>query len=143
MASMGPAGFGHPNVMQQHPGVPGGHPMGPGMPHNLSQQGVPGGGMPPHLAGQMGVSGAPGNQIPTSLMGTMPPVAGGPNAHALQHLSPGHAQMFAQQQLHGKTRSTLSSAVPRGSLMLMQNVWNQARYNSSSTCNHNNRRDRH
>lgn len=101
MASMGP-GFGHPNVMQQHPGVPGGHPMGPGMPHNASQQGVPGGGggggMPPQLSGHMNVSGAPGNQ---ALMGTMPPSGAGPNAHALQHLNPGQGQMFPQQQLHG------------------------------------------
>ena len=97
MASMGP-GFGHPNVMQQPPGVPGGHPRGPGMPHNPSQQGVPGGGMPPQLGGHMNVSGAPGNQ---ALMGTMPPSAGGPNAHALQHLNPGQGQVFSQQQLHG------------------------------------------
>ena len=102
MASMGP-GFGHPN-MQGHPGVPGGHPMGPGMPHNPGQQGGPGGGMPPQLGAHMGVSGAPANQVPTSLMGSMPPVTGGPNAHALQHLNPSQAQMFPQQQLHGMYR---------------------------------------
>lgn len=107
MASMGP-GFGHPNVMQQHPGVPGGHPMAQGMPHNPSQQGVPGGGMPPQLGAHMAVSGAPGSQVPAGLMGNMQPVAGGPNAHALQHLNPGQPQMFPQQPLH-RTLSELTN----------------------------------
>jgi hypothetical protein len=70
--------------------------MAQGMQHNPGQQGVPGGGIPAHLAAQMGVS-APGGQVNPALMGGMPPGAGGPNAHALQHLNPGQ-QMFQQQQ---------------------------------------------
>jgi hypothetical protein len=79
--------------MQQHPGVPAGHPMAQGMPHNPGQQGMPGG-MPPQM--HMGVSGAPGNPVPAAMMG-MP--QGGPNQHAaLQHLNPAQGAMFAQQQ---------------------------------------------
>lgn len=84
----------HPGMQQQHPGVPPGHNMAPGMVHNPSQPGSQPGGLPPHLAQQMGVS-APGGQVnPSALMGGMP---GGPNAHAMQHLNPQvHAQMFGQ-----------------------------------------------
>ena len=72
--------------------------MAPGMAHNPSQTGA-GPGMPQHLVGQhvMGVSG-PGPQMnPAALMGGMPPGAGNPNAHAMQHLNPAQAQMFQQQ----------------------------------------------
>lgn len=37
---------------------------------------------------------------PSALMGGMPPGAGGPNAHAMQHLSPAQAQMFQTQHLN-------------------------------------------
>ena len=81
--------------MQQHPGVPPGHPMAPGMQHNPSQPGAPAGGMPQHMA-HMAVSG-PGVQVnPAALMAAGMP-QGGPNAHALQHLNPAQ-QMFQQQQ---------------------------------------------
>jgi hypothetical protein len=51
----------------------------------------------------MGVSGPGGPQVTQAgaMMGGMPPGAGGPSAHALQHLNPGQAQqaqMFQQQQ---------------------------------------------
>jgi hypothetical protein len=73
------------------------------MPHNPGQQGGPGGGIPPQLAGHM-VS-APGGQVNPVLMGVMPPGSGGPNAHALQHLNPAQAQMFQQPQFSGACRS--------------------------------------
>ncbi|KAI0483955.1 LIM-domain binding protein-domain-containing protein [Xylariaceae sp. FL0804] len=80
--------------MQQHPGGHPGHPMGaPGMVHNPSQPGAQPG-MPPQMAAHMAVSG-PGGQVNPALMGGMPPGAGGPNAHAMQHLNP---QAFQQQQ---------------------------------------------
>lgn len=66
--------------------------MAPGMAHNPSQPGAQQGGIPPHIAQQMGVS-APGGQVNPSLMG-MP---GAPNAHALQHLNPQVQHMFGQQ----------------------------------------------
>lgn len=91
----------HPGGLQQHPGVPQGHPMA-GVQHNPGQPGVgqPGPGMPQQM--HMGVSG-PGPQVSQAgaLMGGMPPGAGGPSAHALQHLNPGQAQqaqMYQQQQ---------------------------------------------
>ncbi|KAF3344013.1 PTAB protein [Verticillium dahliae] len=95
MTSMGPSFAGHPAGMHQHPGVPG-HPMAPGMPHNPSQQGAPGGGMPQQM--HMAVSGPGGQVNPAAMMGGMPPGAGAPNAHALQHLNPAQAQMFQQGQ---------------------------------------------
>lgn len=50
----------------------------------------------------MGVSGPGGPQVSQAgaLMGGMPPGAGGPSTHALQHLNPGQAQqaqMYQQQ----------------------------------------------
>jgi hypothetical protein len=74
-----------------------GHPMA--MPHN-PQQGQPGPGMPQQM--HMGVSG-PGPQVSQgAMMGGIPPGAGGPSAHALQHLNPGQAQQaqlqYQQQQ---------------------------------------------
>lgn len=83
---------------QQHPGVPQGHNMAPGMAHNPSQPGSQPGGIPAHLAQQMGVS-APGGQVnPSALMGGMP---GGPNAHAMQHLNPQvHPQMYGQSNVN-------------------------------------------
>lgn len=96
MASMAP-GFPHPAAVQQHPGVPPGHPMAPGMQHNPSQPGAPTPGIPQHMAPHMAVSGPGGVQVnPAALMAAgIPP--GGPNAHALQHLNPAQ-QMFQQQQ---------------------------------------------
>jgi len=97
---MGPAFSPHPGAMQQHPAGPP-HPMAPGMAHNPSQPGTNPGGIPQHLVAHMGVSG-PGAQInPAALMGGMPPGAGHPNAHALQHLSPAQAQMYQAQQQMG------------------------------------------
>jgi hypothetical protein len=86
----------HPGAMQQHPGMAQGHPMG--VPHNPGQ-GQPGPGMPQQM--HMGVSG-PGPQVSQggAMMG-MQPGAGGPSAHALQHLNPNQqaqAQFFQQQQ---------------------------------------------
>lgn len=67
--------------------------MAPGMAHNPSQPGAQPGGIPPHLAQQMGVS-APGGQVnPSALMG----VPGAPNVHAMQHLNPQVPHMFGQQ----------------------------------------------
>jgi hypothetical protein len=94
---MGPTFPPHPGGMQQHPGAPPGHPMAQGMAHNPSQ---PGGapGMPQHLVQHLGVSG-PGPQMnpAAALMAGMPPGAN-PNAHAMQHLNPAHAQGMFQQQ---------------------------------------------
>ena len=89
----------YPAGIQQHPGgVPQGHPMA-GVPHAPGQQ-IPGQpGMPQQM--HMGVSGPGGPQVTQAgaLMGGMPPGAGGPSAHALQHLNPGQqqAQMYQQQ----------------------------------------------
>jgi hypothetical protein len=84
--------------MQQHPGAPQGHQMA-GMPHNPGQQmpGQPGMNLQMH----MGVSGA-GPQVSQAgaMMGGMPPGAGVPSAHALQHLNPAQnqqAQLYQQQ----------------------------------------------
>ena len=69
------------------------------VPHNPGQ-GQPGPGMPQQM--HMGVSG-PGPQVTQggAMMGGIPPGAGGPSAHALQHLNPSQAQqaqLFQQQQ---------------------------------------------
>lgn len=85
----------------QHQGVPQGHMAG--MPHNQGQQGQPGPGMPQQM--HMGVSGPGGPQVTQAgaMMAGMPPGAGGPNAHALQHLNPNQqAAMFQQQQQMSK-----------------------------------------
>ncbi|CRK10860.1 hypothetical protein BN1723_009194 [Verticillium longisporum] len=112
MTSMGPSFAGHPAGMHQHPGVPG-HPMAPGMPHNPSQQGAPGGGMPQQM--HMAVSGPGGQVNPAAMMGGMPPGAGAPNAHALQHLNPAQAQMFQQGQFgNSSTRQHHPSIQPSG-----------------------------
>lgn len=93
-----------PGGIQQHPGVPPGHPMAG--PHNPGQQMQ--GGMPPQM--HMGVSG-PGPQVNQqgAMMGGMPPGVGGPSAHALQHLGPGQQQaQFLQQQQMCKYISSLT-----------------------------------
>jgi hypothetical protein len=111
MTSMGPGFAGHPAGMQQHPGVPG-HPMAPGMAHNPSQPGAPAGAMSHQLAAHMGVS-APGGQVnAAAMMGGVPPGAGGPNAHALQHLNPSQAQLFQQQQFAAANCRFLLSLQP-------------------------------
>ncbi|KAE8442046.1 hypothetical protein EG329_003903 [Mollisiaceae sp. DMI_Dod_QoI] len=89
----------HPGGMQPHPGMAQGHPMA--VPHNPGQPGQPGPGMPQQM--HMGVSGPGGPQVSQAgaMMGGMPPGAGGPSQHALQHLNPNQAQqaqMFQQQQ---------------------------------------------
>ncbi|RFU25735.1 hypothetical protein B7463_g10604, partial [Scytalidium lignicola] len=100
MTSLAQAYSPHPVGLQQHPGVPQGHPMA-GVPHNPGPQGgQPGPGMPQQM--HMGVSG-PGPQVTQAgaLMGGMPPGAGGPSAHALSHLNPAQAQqaqLYQQQQ---------------------------------------------
>lgn len=81
-----------PGGIQQHPGVPPGHPMG--VPHNPGQ---PMQGMPQQM--HMGVSGAgPQGGQPGTMMGGMPPGVGAPSAHALQHLNPQQQQQLFQQQ---------------------------------------------
>lgn len=97
---MGPSFPPHPAAgMQQHPGAPT-HPMGaPGMIHNPSQPGAQQGGMPHQLVPHMGASAAGGQLNPGAMMGGMPPGAGVPNAHAMQHLNPAQAQMFQPQHL--------------------------------------------
>lgn len=97
MTSLAQAYSPHPGGIQQHPGVSQGHPMA--VPHNPGQQGQPG--MPQQV--HMGVSGPGGPQVTQAgaLMGGMPQGAGGPSAHALQHLNPNHAQqaqLLQQQQ---------------------------------------------
>lgn len=84
----------YPPGMQQHPGMP---PHMAGVPHN--QPGQPGPGMPQQMHMVSGPGGPQVTQAGT-MMGVMPPGAGGPNAHALQHLNPGQQQahMFQQQQ---------------------------------------------
>ncbi|PQE17357.1 Topoisomerase II-associated PAT1 protein [Rutstroemia sp. NJR-2017a BVV2] len=80
----------------QHPGVPQGHMAG--MPHNPGHQGQPGQGMPQQM--HMGVSAPGGPQVSQAgaMMAGMPPGAGGPNAHALQHLNPNQQALYQQQQ---------------------------------------------
>jgi len=96
MTSLAQAYSPHPGGMQQHP-MAQGHPGMP-VPHNPGQ-GQPGPGMPQQM--HMGVSG-PGPQAQGgAMMGGIPPGAGGPSAHALQHLNPSQvqqAQLFQQQQ---------------------------------------------
>ena len=99
-----------PGGIQQHPGVPQGHPMG--VPHNPNQQ-LQGPGMPQQM--HMGVSG-PGPQVsqPGAMMGGMPQGVGGPSAHALQHLNPGQAQqaqahIYQQQQMCMYTSSCMAA----------------------------------
>jgi len=97
MTSLAQAYSPHPGGMQQHP-MAQGHP-GMAVPHNPGQ-GQPGPGMPQQM--HMGVSG-PGPQVAQggAMMGGIPPGAGGPSAHALQHLNPSQAQqaqLFQQQQ---------------------------------------------
>jgi hypothetical protein len=92
----------HPGGIQKHPGVPQGHPMAGVGPHNPGQQVAGQPGMPPQMQ-QMGVSGSGPAQVSQAgaMMGGMPPGAGGPSAHALQHLNPGsaqQAQIYQQQQ---------------------------------------------
>jgi hypothetical protein len=96
--SVAPSHSPYPGGIQQHPGGPQGHPMA-GVPHNMGQP-MPGQpSMPQQM--HMGVSGPGGPQVSQAgaLMGGMPPGAGGPSAHALQHLNPGQqqAQMYQQQ----------------------------------------------
>src|ERR1700712_2333179 len=101
MTSLAAAYSPHNGGLQQHPGVPQGHPMA-GIPHNPGPQGggQPGPGMPQQM--HMGVSGPGGPQVSQAgaLMGGMPPGAGGPSAHALQHLNPGQAQQAQQAQIY-------------------------------------------
>jgi hypothetical protein len=103
MASLAQTYSPHPGGMPQHPAMSQSHPMG--VPHNPGQ-GQPGPGIPPQM--HMGVSGPP--QQGGAMMGGMPPGAGGPSAHALQHLNPGQAQqaqLFQQQQQMACKRSVL------------------------------------
>lgn len=100
----------------QHPGMPGhamphgGQPMVQGHPSN---QGIPGGHQPGVSMGQQmhpGMAGPGGPQVSQAgpMMGGMMPgggapgvSGGGPNAHALSHLTPHQGQMnpqFAAQQ---------------------------------------------
>ena len=98
----------HPAAMQQHPGLPPGHPMAQGHPANpgqpgqgLSQQmhpGVSGAGVPHISPG----AGPVMTGIPPGAGGPSPggPGGAGPSAHALSHLNPGQAQQLFQQQQH-------------------------------------------
>ena len=111
MASMTQPFAPHPAGMPGHAGVAhGGHPMAQGHP---SSQGTPGGGQQPGVAmGQQMHAGATGPGVPQAsqagpmmagmMQGGAPPGVsggGGPSAHALSHLHPGHPNpMFAQQQ---------------------------------------------
>lgn len=80
----------YPHNGGMHPqGIPQGHPMG-GPGQHPGQQMPPG--MHPGVSGPNGAVSQPG-----PMMG-MQPGMGGPNAHALQHLQPQQAHMFAQQQ---------------------------------------------
>lgn len=91
-----------PGGIQQHPGVPPGHPMAG--PHNPQQMQ---GGMPPQM--HMGVSG-PGPQVSQgAMMGGMPPGVGGPSAHAMQHLNPNQQAQFMQQQAMCKSTLVFKS----------------------------------
>lgn len=105
-----------PGGIQQHPGVPPGHPMGG--PHNPNQQMQ--GGMPPQM--HMGVSGpGPQSSQPGAMMGGMPPGVGVPSAHALQHLNPGQAQqaqLFQQQQMCKSLPSLFPSCKAAVSIMI-------------------------
>ena len=96
MTSLGGQAYSHPGGIP-HPGAPQGHPMQAGMavPHSQGQVQP---GMPQQM--HMGVSGPGGPQVSQAgvmMGGGMPPGAGGPSAHALQHLNP-QQQMLQQQQ---------------------------------------------
>lgn len=128
MASMQvPQNFPHPGGMQ-HPGVPPGHHMAPGMAHNPSQPGSQPG-IPHHLAHQMAVSGA-GGQVNPALMGAgMPP---GANAHAMQHLNPNVQHMFPQQPVTQMNcewpRARRASPLPLSFLPPSDCVWADLNY---------------
>lgn len=96
MTSLGGQAYSHPGGIQ-HPGAPQGHPMQGGMavPHSQGQVQP---GMPQQM--HMGVSGPGGPQVSQAgvMMGGMPPGAGGPSAHALQHLNSQQQQQMMQQQ---------------------------------------------
>ena len=84
----------HPGGIPQHPAMSQSHPMG--VPHNPGQ---PAPGIPQQM--HMSVSGPPQVTQGGAMMAGMPPGAGGPSAHALQHLNPNQAQqaqIFQQQQ---------------------------------------------
>lgn len=99
------------SVGMSHAGVPHGHPMAMGHPPNL---GAPGGGQPPGagMGQQMHQVSGPGGGPQVSQAGPMManiplgaggpgqggPGAPGPSAHALSHLNPSQAQMYAHQQ---------------------------------------------
>ena len=98
----------HQVGMAHHPGLPPGHPMGPGQhptPAHLGGQ-APGTGMVPQL--HHGVSAPGGPQVTQAaqmvvgmpqVVGTTGPGAPGPSAHALSHLGPTQThQLFQQQQ---------------------------------------------
>lgn len=90
----------YPHGPGMHPqGMPHGHPMG-GPGPNPGQQMPPG--MHPGVSGPNGAVSQAG-----PMMGMQPGM--GPNAHALSHLQPQQAHMFAQQQQHpGMSKHTNS-----------------------------------
>ncbi|PHH65433.1 hypothetical protein CDD81_2537 [Ophiocordyceps australis] len=124
-ASMGPNFTGHAAGMA-HQGVAG-HPMGPGMPPNAAQQGVPGAGMHQQFGGHMAVPG-PGGQVNPALMGAMPP---GASPHALQHLTAAQQHLYQQQQhqhpLSAHLASNHSAIAAMRQQQLLQQQQSQAR----------------
>lgn len=113
MMAAAPPFAAHPGAMAGHAGMAhGGHPMAQGHP---SHQGIPAGAQPPGVTmgqqmhgGVVGLGGPQGGQQGPGMMGGMMPGAGpgaasgngGPSmhAHALSHLTPGHPNLYAQQQ---------------------------------------------
>lgn len=97
--------------MQQgfNPGMAGMPPGGQPMAHPQSNQGMPGAGQPgvsmaqgmhPGMAGPGMTPVGQGGPMMSMMPGGGPPgmPVGHPNAHAMQHLTPGQNQMFAGQQ---------------------------------------------
>jgi hypothetical protein len=128
---------GHPGGMQQ-PGVPHGHPMGPGAHPNPAQAmaqpmmhpGVSGPGGGPHVsqAGpMMGMQPGMGGPNMGQGMGAGGPGGpGGPNAHAMGQLSHQQQQMMQQQQQQAMQQaskfflcfdSSLNPSIPRRTSM--------------------------
>jgi hypothetical protein len=87
----------HPGTMPGHGGMPPGHPMAPGHPPN---QGMPGG-QPGMMGQQIHAMGGPQvSQGPMINLGQPGPGMGGPNAHAMSHLTPNNIMQQQLQQQH-------------------------------------------
>lgn len=128
----------HPTGLPQHPGVAQGHQMA-GV--HTQQGGPPGPGMP-QQAFHMGVSGPGVPQVsqPGTMMAGMSPGVngpGGPNAHALQHLTPSQA-MYQQQQQQPQMACTCTLWFPDTATPLRVTTEKERQANMPHSCHSTN-----